>query len=167
MPSVMDLTRQRDSLIALAVLLATLATISGCSRDDADSRVAAMNDSNIRRVANLYNAFQLRKGMQGPKDEAEFRHFIQREMPPIKLKRMLVDPNNVDELFVSERDRQPFVIRYGVNGGLGTVDPVVFEKDGVDGKRQVAFTGGSIEAVDNSRYEQLTKRSPMRGGAKP
>jgi hypothetical protein len=148
----------------LLMLACAVAVVAGCVHESADSRVAAMNDSNIRRLANLYNAFQVRKGMKGPKDEAEFKHFIQQEYSPEKLQRMQVDPQNVDALFTSERDGEPFVIRYGVSGGLSTVDPVVFEQKGVGGKRQVAFTGGTVEEVDDSRYDQLLSGSASKSG---
>src|SRR3989304_3143365 len=93
-PRRIDPIRAACWLTSLGALLCALAFAAGCTRDDSEGRVAAMNDSNIRRLANLYKAFQLRKDMQGPKDEAEFRRFIQQEMSPIKLKRMQVDPNN-------------------------------------------------------------------------
>jgi hypothetical protein len=54
----------------------------------------------------------------------------------------------------SERDEQPFVIRYGVNGGLGSKDAVVFEKVAVDGLRQVGFTNGPVEEMAAAEYEQ-------------
>jgi len=116
-----------------------------------------MNDSNIRRVANLYTAFQLRNGGRGPKDESEFKSFIERDMSKRKLEMMGVNPADIEGLFRSDRDGQPFVIRYGVHGGLTTTEPVVFEQEGRDGSRKVAFTNGPVEEVDNARYEQLLK----------
>jgi hypothetical protein len=55
---------------------------------------------------------------------------------------------------ISERDNQPFVIRYGVGGGLGSANAVIFEKQGVDGIRQVAFTNGKVEEMAADAYEQ-------------
>ena len=68
---------------------------------------------------------------------------------------MQVDPGNLDALFVSDRDGQPFVVRYGVSGGLGATDAVIFEQQGRNGKRQVGFTDGTVEEVDSARYDQL------------
>jgi hypothetical protein len=42
--------------------------------------------------------------------------------------------------------------------------PVVFEQQGSDGKRRVAFTNGAVEEVDTARYEALMK---IAGPAKP
>ena len=35
--------------------------------------------------------------------------------------------------------------------------PVVFEQQGIDGKRLVAFTNGAVEEVDEARYQELMK----------
>jgi hypothetical protein len=139
-----------------ALLLAWCMTAGGCNRrQDPAAVVAAMNDSNIRRVANLYTAFQLRNGGRGPKNEAEFKQFIQQKMSKQKLAMMQVDPNDVEGLFRSERDGKPFTVRYGVSGGLTSTAPVVFEQEGRDGMRQVAFTNGPVEDVNDARYGEL------------
>lgn len=143
--------------IPLVVLLGVLAVAAGCLQQDPASRIAAANNSNIRRLSNLYQACRLHNNNQGPKDQAELKSFLQHGMSATRLQRMQVDPDNIDGLFVSERDGQPFVIRYGVDGGLGAIDAVVFEQQGQGGKRQVGFTNGSVEEVDNARYDQLHK----------
>jgi hypothetical protein len=145
----------KNGLVRLPVaLLLGLVVIVGCERQGPASQIAAANNSNIRRLGNLYKAYQLRNGNQGPADEAAFKKFLH-EMSPTRLERMQIDANNIDGLFVSERDGQPFVIRYKVSGGIGSVDPVVFEQNGSGGKRQVGFSDGSVEEVDQSRYDQL------------
>ena len=142
------------SLVLSSLLLSSLTITVGCGGRDAESQIAAANDSNLRRIGNLYKAYQLRHGNKGPGSEEEFKTFLH-QMPPVRLERMQVDPGDIDGLFISEEDGQPFVIRYGVDGGLGTSEAVVFEQNGSGGKRQVGFTDGSVEDVDASRYEQL------------
>jgi hypothetical protein len=149
-------------LLGVASGLVLMSSLGCSGGDSAENRIAAMNNSNIRRLANLYNAFQLRKGMKGPKDKTEFSNFIQQEMSPIKLERMRVDKNNLDSLFNSERDEQPFVFRYGVPGGLGAAEAVVFEAQGVDGLRQVAFTNGTVEELAADAYD-----AHLQGKVKP
>jgi hypothetical protein len=144
-----------ESQIAAASCLLVLAAAFGCGGTDVADQVGAMNDSNIKRVANLYMAHQFRKGMKGPADDAAFKRFVQSEMSPRKLEMMRVDRNNVDELFTSERDGQPFQVRYGLSGGPSAKLAVVFEQQGQDGKRLVAFTDGSVEETDEARYRQL------------
>lgn len=144
-------TRRSAALAALAVGAAGLA---GCGRDGTANAVAAMNDTNLKRVANLYAAHQNFKGGKGPKDEAAFKAFV-REFDAAKLGMMGVDPNNVDAVFSSDRDGQPFKVRYGVGGGRGSSDAVVFEAAGKDGQKQVGFTDGKVQEVGDAEYKTL------------
>src|SRR4051812_37287685 len=134
---------------AAAVLgAAVLAGLAGCNRDRTAQEVAAMNTSNVQRVANLYTAHQTYKGGRGPANEAEFKEFIT-QFDKEKLQMMGVNPGELAGLFTSERDGKPLKVRYNVGGGRGAVAPVVFEQDGKDGKRQVGFTGNAkVEEVD-------------------
>jgi hypothetical protein len=153
--------RGRHALAGL--LLVGLVGLAGC-RDKVADQVAAMNTSNIRRVANIYEGFQnLVGGGKGPKDEAELTKFI-KAYDPNKLKMMGIDPNDTAKLFTSERDGKPFKVRYNVGGGRGSVAPVVFEQEGKDGKKQVAFTGGKLEEVGESEYQALLSG---KGGTTP
>lgn len=128
--------------------------LCGCGRDSVSRDVAAMNPDNIRRVANMYAAYQNYRGGVGPADEQDFKSFIKGFMPE-NLKMMGIDPANVDKIFTSERDGKPLKVRYKVSGGRGAVAPVAFEQEGKDGKRQVAFTGGKVQETDDSSYAQL------------
>lgn len=139
---------------AALVLAAGAAGLSGCGRDGTANAVAAMNDTNLKRLANLYAAHQNLQGGKGPKGEAEFKGYI-RGFDPTKLGMMGVDPNNVDAVFTSDRDGQPFKVRYGVGGGRGSSDAVVFEAAGKDGLRQVGFTDGKVQEVGDAEYKTL------------
>jgi hypothetical protein len=141
----------KQATACLVFLLA--AGLSGCGNKTA-KQVAAMNKSNIQRLANMYSAFQNYKGGAGPKTEAEFKQFIA-AFDPDKLDMMGIKAGGVDALFMSERDGQHFKIRYSVGGGRGSVDAVVFEQQGKDGTKQVAYTGGKVEDVDAATSEQL------------
>lgn len=138
------------ALLPAAVLIAGL---TGCS-DKTAKEVAAMNRTNMHRLANLYAAHQNYKGGKGPSSEADFKEFI-KKFDAEKLTMMGVNSAEVDKLFVSERDGKPFKVRYNVGGGRGSVDPVVFEAEGAEGKKQVGYTGGKVEDVDDATYQQL------------
>src|SRR4051812_17129117 len=154
---------KRIELTWLVVASFTLAVVSaGCSRNNPANRIGAMNDTRIKQLANLYMAHQIRNGSNGPKDEASFKAFIQNGMSPECLQMMRVDPAKVDDLFVSERDGQPFVIKFGQSGGVMSKVPVVFEKEGQGGKRQVAYTNGQVEEGDVAKYQEL-----LQSGKKP
>ena len=128
----------------------------GCSsHTDPDAAIAKVNTTNLQRLANLYFTFQSAHEWHGPTDEAEFKKFLH-EYNPHKLTRIGVDPNDLDKLFVSERDGQPFKIRYGVPGSaMGSSAPVIFEAAG-DGKgRLVGFLDMQQREVDESEYQTL------------
>lgn len=143
----------RRTLSRLA-LAAGLVALAGCSGDNSAQLVGDMNKSNIQRLANLYAGFQNMVSAAGPKDEAEFKAFVSAYAPD-KLEMMGVKPGETESLFTSDRDGAPFKVRYKVAGGRGAVAPVVFETVGKDGTKQVGYTGGKVEDVDNATYQRL------------
>lgn len=146
-------TTSRRSLLAL-VPLAMVAGTFGCSDGSLRRQVAAMNDSRIKQLANLFRFYQATHGWVGPKDEASLRSFVA-TAPRKNLEMMGVDPAAFDQLLVSERDGKPFRVRWGVTIGPLEEQAVVFEAEGRDGRRFVAFTGAKAEEVEGDRYERL------------
>ena len=140
--------------LGLFVLLGTLA-LAGCNGADAESMIAASNDTNVKRLATLYSIFHNKNNLKGPKNEEQLREFIESQ-DANRLKRGGIDATKLDELFVSERDGEPFVIRYRVNTVVfGPPLPVVFEATGIDGMRQVGFCNGLMQEVDEEEYDRL------------
>lgn len=147
-------------LVTLATLLIGVSLMLVCSvscgaGDRSGSAIASVNRDNLQRLANLYDRFQLGHRWKGPKSEAEFKEFIN-GLDDSTLTRMGVSKSEVDALFISERDGQPFKIKWGVQGASrGAPKPVVFEQMGVSGKRRVGFTGMKQEEVESDEYDQL------------
>jgi hypothetical protein len=142
-----------ERLLALTVTTIVIASLAGCSDGNA-SAIAAANSSNIKRVTNLYSAYQAAHSFQGPPDEAALKSFA-KQQAPWRLQLMQIDPNKIDDLFISERDHQPFDIRYNVTSGPGTINALVFEHQGGGGKRQVCLNGSAIEEVDDAQYREM------------
>jgi hypothetical protein len=156
------------ALLSSIALIITLLSEGGCS-DNSASAIAAANNSNIKRLTNLYSAYQAAHSFQGPPDEAALKAFV-KEQAPWRLQLMQVDPNKIDELFISERDHKPFKVRYNVTSGPGAVNALAFEQEGVGGKRQVCFNGGNIEESDEAQYQQMLDgrwRPPAKLAAPP
>jgi hypothetical protein len=144
-------------------LVAMIAPLCGCmnAADPADALVAA-NSSNIQRLANLYNAFQMNHNWRGPANEKEFKASI-KNINPEMLSRVGIDASKTDELFINERDGQPFKVRYGVPGSaMGCSEPVIFEAEGVDGIRLVGRLNMTQEEVDAAKYDQLWGSKPTK-----
>jgi len=146
----------------VGVAIGMMIAVSGCSRDYSGA-VAAINGNNIQRLANFYADYQAGRTGQGPKSEADLKRFIESQSPET-LQRMGLDPNNRDSVWTSERDHKPLKVRYGVDSPFGAVAAIVFEQDGVAGKRQVGFNNTKVEEADESRYKELWEG---RGVAKP
>jgi len=150
-----NLSRLSSTRYVLVCLGAALAA-AGCGRAvDTNDLVANVNSTNIERLANLYTGYQSENNWRGPADEAAFKGFI-RSFDPKKLQRIGVDPAAIDAMFTSERDEQPFKIKYSVPGSaMGSAEPVIFESVGVDGLRQVGFLDMTEREVDEAEYQTL------------
>ena len=145
----------RQVLILCGCVLLMLT--AGCGDSNSvESAISSVNQNNMQRLINLYVRYQTQHRWQGPPSEDAFRDYIA-QVQPVMLERMGVDPGNLDQLFVSERDNQPFQIRYGIPGSArGSNEAVIFEASGDQGKRQVGFTSSVIEEVaDDQRYDGL------------
>lgn len=141
-------------LVAYCLLIVSYLTGCGDTVDPNDA-VAHANSTNIQRLVNLYITYQTEHDWRGPANEQEFKDFI-RGYNPQKLARVGVDPAQIEELFVSERDGQPFKIRYGVVGSMmGSTEPVVFETEGIDGQRMVGFLNMEQREVGSDEYDLL------------
>ena len=145
-----------ESRIALALILGVSLSLVGCSSNlDTDAATAANNKTNIQRLTNLYFAFQMKNDFIGPTDEAEFRSFIEK-YPTKKLERIGVDANSLDQLFINERDGEPFKIRFEVQGSLmGSSEPVVFESVGVGGKKTRWLPGHDSTGSRRGRIQRF------------
>lgn len=164
-----------SGFLALTIVAFSISTFTGCGNADMrDTVIAKANSTNMARLSSLYRFYQDKNGYVGPEDEATFKEFV-KQMDVRTLTRISVDPNDLDKLFVSERDGQPFKIRYGVVGSArGCSEAAIFENEGQDGKRMVRFLNGAEREVESGEYDDLfegkiaapaaPKRSDQRGG---
>jgi len=118
-----------------------LGSLCGCgpTKGEAKAFIQKMNSSNGKRLVNLYAQYQGEYG-SGPKSDVIFKKYIAAKSPAA-LEEMGVAPGSIDKLFISERDGQPFFIRYGIPYVGGLQQAVVFESQGQGGKVNVFFFG--------------------------
>ena len=149
-------TKPMGRLVYSLAVAMWIGVLAGCGGGPTpEERIAANNDTNIKRLASLYAMFQLKNQYLGPANESEFKQFIQKQDAD-RLKLAGIDVADIEGLFVSERDEQPFKIRYGVNTRVrGPSLAVIFEQTGVDGLRQVGFTGSALREVESDEYDRL------------
>ena len=69
----------------------------------------------------------------------------------------------VEDLFISDRDGQPFKVRYKVPGSaMGSSEPVIFESAGVEGKYLIGFLDMRQEEFDAAESERLFRAKPAK-----
>lgn len=141
-----------NSIVLATSLLLLNLTIAGC--DPAEQTLADVNNTNIKKVRGAYGLYLVSHGLKGPADEQVFKEFLTTNAgAAAKLQKMGVSQDEVPQMFIGDRDGKPFKIRYGLMG-LGD-HPIVFEAEGIDGMRFVAFN--VPREVDSKEYERLWK----------
>ena len=145
----MDRLRPLLTALFLGILLGVIGC-GGCSSGDPapalKAAVLRANNTNGKRLATLYSRYHARF-FSGPRDEAAFKKFIA-GMPAAELEEIGGSSGDVDGLFVSERDKQPFFIRYGLKVNDSASRALVLETQGLSDKAVVVFGGrGGIKEV--------------------
>ena len=137
--------------LVAASLFAAISSSSGCTRDASQPT----ESSNLKPLAVLYGQFINTHRGQPPANEGEFKAYLKTVRPEMLRSLEVTD---LESLFVSSRDKKPYVIRYGnVTGpaGPGGVPVVAYEQEGVGGKRYIATTVGAVQEVDEARFREL------------
>jgi hypothetical protein len=120
-------------------------------------------EKNLQALAVLWGRYISAHRGQSPPSEAEFKKFI-RSTGQADLKGLGFDPNDLDRLFTSPRDNQPYGLAYKVPGTVpgpdGSMPMVIWEKTGVKGKRMVANSLGKIEEIDEAEFANRSSRLP-------
>ncbi len=146
------MTRFRISS-ALFVALCTFSVV-GCGDGDRHAAFKEKNKTNVARVSTCFKLYASRNGQNAPKDQEELTAFL--KSPNIKknIERLGISQDDVDAIFVSERDGKPLKIKWGGKVNPEMAMPVAFETVGVDGIRLVA-ADVVLEVEDDDEYEDL------------
>jgi hypothetical protein len=140
----------------LHLLTALLLALNfGCT-DPSASAIKDLNGTAIQRLANSYQFFQAKNGYQGPKNEKEFKDFIQDPVNQKGFDRAGIDNSDVEAMFVSPRDEEPFKVKYGVSGSpYGFKEAIIFETAGVEDELMVGFGSGGTELMSADEADKL------------
>lgn len=140
--------RNLSTFTAVTTLIFATICLTGCG---GENKLATIYSTNIKKVHQCYVMFMEDNSYKGPKDEAELKDYLKNNPTAIHMaKRIDVTPDTVDDIFISDRDGEPFVIRYGLNGIADHA--IVFEATGVEGMRLVALRN-PLE-VNESEYDK-------------
>ena len=127
---------------------------SGCRTKSDAAR--ERESSHLRSLISVFNFATAKLGHR-PANEAEFKSFISANARPMIDSLHLAD---VNELFVSERDGQPFVVLYGTAPNGAARDLIAYEQTGVASVRLVGYSLGAIAEVDERQFSQLVPQTP-------
>lgn len=137
----------------VVALVLSLGGALGCGAKSADT--GPQNAAEFKSLVTLYYA--MARNGERPKDEADFKTRIRGNLAPMAEKLAVTD---VDGLFTSKRDGKPLVVVYGkpLQSAGGSQDVVAYEQEGVEGKRLVGFSMGTVDEVDQARFEELVPK---------
>jgi hypothetical protein len=111
----------------------------------------------LRHLAILYGKYRGAHRGQPPKDEAQFKQFIT-ALEPNQLAAAGVSAAEIDAMFVSPRDAQPYDVRYNDSpppDGPNGPSAVVMERVGKNGMRLVAYSTAKVEEIDDAQYQKV------------
>jgi hypothetical protein len=136
----------------IRMILLAVTVAAGCERQ---APPPTQQEVHLKALAVGYGMFIGNHRGRPPADEEEFKAFL-RSLPPEQLPGQ---PGDIDALFVSPRDNQPYVVRYNIGSTMpGPGQPmevVAYEQTGVGGRRYVAFALGGVEEVSEDELEKI------------
>jgi hypothetical protein len=141
---------------AWAMALLILVIAGGCRGGGRSNQ--AQETSTLKPLAVFYGSYISQHGGKRPASEEEFKAFIKDPKNAGQLK--LFQITNVDDLFISPRDREPYVVIYGKTSSAGGPPVVAYEKTGVEGKRFVVNALGGVEEVDEAKFRSMVPSAP-------
>jgi hypothetical protein len=146
------LTRICSRYVVAVLCLSLLAAVGGCG---GGSKPQTKVEAHLQALAVFYGRYLSQNRGRPPADEKAFKQFLAKLNPAEFSSFGLSTP---DEMFISPRDNQPYVVRYNVPvGPPGPQGPAViaYEQTGSGGSRYVAFALGGVQEVDEARWRQL------------
>jgi hypothetical protein len=142
-----------SSLRVLALLLAA-ALLTSCGRR---SGPIAQEQTNLSWLGSMYQMFVSQNQGHAPKNIDQLRKFVEKSTGSEQLARLKVA--TVGEIFVSPRDGRPFaMVSYDKFSAPAAGQPppvVLYEAEGQNGRRAVAFLGGGTQSVDEQALQKM------------
>ncbi len=120
---------------------------SGVTTTDASTRLS--------KVLNLYKAY-VERNQQGPADKAALVEFGKKLTPQERDEYLIGE--DLETIFISPRDNQPFEIKYGLTlAAGGDTQALAWEAVGKDGKQYAALTMGYVEEYDDETLREYQR----------
>src|SRR5262249_28083501 len=115
-------------------------------------------DDGRARITNLFHLYKAytEQNKKGPADEKALTDFGKKLTPEQRAGYII--PDDTDSLFVSPRDKQKYVIRYGAKlEPTGPPKGIIWEAQGKGGTRFVALAMGYVEEYTEEMSKDYIK----------
>ena len=122
----------------------------GCRSQKADEEVARRG-SNLQSLAGMYRMYAAQHVGYPPPNEAEFKAFI-REQGLEHFESFGI--TTVDDLFISPRDGQPYVVVYG-GGPEAMPEIVAYEQKGTETGRWIVSSMTIVAEIDEAEFQKM------------
>jgi len=109
----------------------------------------------LRDLAVQYGRYASQNQGMGPPGAKELKEFIKENAT--------VPVDDVEKLFISPRDKQPYVVYYNLQLGVPNSKggpAIAHEQVGANGKRFVALMTTRVEDADEDRFNELVSKHP-------
>jgi len=143
---------EKKSILVAVCAVGTMLGAFGCNSEKPQSET----EKNLQSLTVFYGRYISQHRGVGPADEADFKKFI-RALPKDTLDSFGVNDSNLDKIFVSPRDNEPYGIAWKARSGApgpGGAPMIIWEQKGVNGKRYVSDSLGKIEEIDEATFNQ-------------
>jgi hypothetical protein len=117
-------------------------------------------EAELKQIASLYLEYTKHNGNKSPATAEQLKAWAKGQ-PKDKLTELGIE--DVDKVFISPRDNQPFVVIPKTGPGPGRV--IAYEATGVKGKRYVAAGQGSVREVSEETFRGMLPQ-PSQGTAR-
>src|SRR5262245_10471682 len=140
--------------LLLCLLMVGASGTAGCG-GGGSSGSADDGRTRINNLFHLYKAYT-EQNKKGPADEQALSDFGKKLTPEQRASYII--PDDIDGLFVSPRDKQKYVIRWGAKlEPTGPPKGIIWEAQGKGGTRFVALAMGYVEEYDETMVKDYIK----------
>ena len=140
--------RQLRARSCRACCLLGIALLVGCGTDSKTGTVEA--EQKLRVLGVLYGKYLGMHNGQPPKDEQEFRKFLDDNLKTT-IRQMGLD--TVETTLLSPRDNTPLTITYGTEDRDSLDRIIAYEQNGIDGTRAIVTARGSVEFLQENEFQ--------------